>query len=69
MKILKNRLFENAADSSLEKLRNFQFSIQTFSAGEILIEQGLPADELILILSGEVQISQISENGEDVFLA
>lgn len=67
--ILKNRLFENTSDASLEKIENFQFSIQRFSAGEILIEQGLPADELVLILSGEVQISQISENGEDVFLA
>lgn len=64
--LLNNKLFMDVQEQEILSLEEKMFDLKSFDVNELLIEEGNVADKLYLIVSGTVQISKSSMNGDEV---
>lgn len=62
--ILQHPFFKHFGQAEQERLMA-QSNEQTFSAGELLIQQGQPAERFFLVLKGRVKLYRISADGQE----
>ena len=62
--VLRNPFFKHLGQPEQERLMA-QSHEQAFSAGELLIQQGQPAERFFLVLKGRVKLYRISTDGQE----
>ena len=63
-----NKLFEGLTDPHFERLKSF-ITVKRFSKDTPLIEEGVHGETLYLLISGNVKVTKLSDDGKELVLA
>ncbi len=64
--LLNSKLFKNVSIADLSRLDDELFNRQNFQPGEIVVQQGRPANYMYLIVNGMVKISKRVHDGQEI---